>query len=688
MNFPENYFDDEVREGFFIPSMMKRCWAAQLEVLSEIDKICQKYNIKYYGDCGTLIGAVRHGGFIPWDDDLDICLLREDYERLLEHADELPPTYEVLNWRNRDDWTNAYSRIVNSTVIRFDEEFMNSFHGFPYADGVDIFVLDYMYEDSDQEEERRARVDLLKTLAMTTDERGTIDSEIRESLNYLEEKCGIKIDYNSSVTKQLYAYAEKAITEVKRKDASKVCFFAAWLEYHSCFWDKKYCDQIMRVPFECTTIPIPVAYDQILKAHYGDYMTVNRSGGAHEYPGYAKQERLLVEKHNIKTWSYVWNKDELSLGKCLREEGRAQKEALILKIQKIEAMIAASPEVYGGLQPQIDALKQNLGNVLPDKSGDNKEVVFLTLGPRYWKNYSYFWKKETEAVNTDVFVIPISFFDTSLTGEVLKTHYEPEGFTIPVTSYKDYDISKRHPNRIYVQCPYDDINPALTIHSAFYSKELLKYTDELIYVPMYDIKEFHSNDEKSAYALNFTAKTPVVLHADKIYLPTERLKEEYIKALVDFSNGETDKAYWDTKIYVEDYMPEEQSDSSTKAKKTLLYFTDVAPIALYGDKALRKIRTSLELMREASDKLNIIWLVSENMKSVLNSPGCKDGKKLYGKFINIIQEFKKGSWGILANHISDIKLDEVDAFAGNPCPYAHYLSYHKKPVMILKDYDD
>ena len=688
MNFPENYFEDEVREGFFIPSMMKRCWAAQLEVLEEVDKLCQKYNIKYFGDCGTLLGAVRHGGFIPWDDDLDICLLREDYEKLLEHTDELPETYEVLNWRDRDDWSNAYSRIVNSSVIRFDEEFMNKYHGFPYADGVDVFVLDYMYEDTDKEEERRARVDLLKDLATAINERGKIDDEIRESLIFLENNCGIKIDYSGSVSRQLYKYAEKAITEVKRKDASKVCFFAAWLEFHSNVWEKKFCDQMMRVPFECTTIPIPVAYDPILKAHYGDYMKVNRSGGAHDYPGYAKQEKIVVEQYNIKTWSYVWNKDEICLGKRLREESRLQKEALINKIQKIESMIASSPDVYGGLQPQIDALKKNLGNILPTESGCRNEVVFLTLGSRYWKNYSYFWKKETENKDTDVFVIPISFFDMSLTGEVLKTHYETDGFMIPVTSYTDYDISKRHPSRIYVQCPYDDINPALTIHSAFYSKELLKYTDELIYVPMYDIKGFHSDDEKSAYALNFIAKTPVVLHADKIYLPTEILKKEYIKALVDFSNGETDEAYWNTKILVENYMPEVQSANSEKIKKTLLYYTDVGPVALYGDKALKKVRSSLELMRAASDKINVIWLISGNMKSVLNSSSCKDGKKLYGKFINIIHEFKNENWGILANHISDVKLDEVDAFAGNPCPYAHYLSYHKKPVMLLKDYDD
>lgn len=56
------YFEDEVREGFFVSSMMKRYWAAQLKVLSEVDRVCRKHGIRWFGDCGTLLGAVRHGG--------------------------------------------------------------------------------------------------------------------------------------------------------------------------------------------------------------------------------------------------------------------------------------------------------------------------------------------------------------------------------------------------------------------------------------------------------------------------------------------------------------------------------------------------------------------------------------------------------------------------------------------------
>ena len=60
--------------------MMKRAWAAELEILVEIDKICEKHKLHYFIDYGNLLGAIRHKGFIPWDDDIDIMMMRKDYE--------------------------------------------------------------------------------------------------------------------------------------------------------------------------------------------------------------------------------------------------------------------------------------------------------------------------------------------------------------------------------------------------------------------------------------------------------------------------------------------------------------------------------------------------------------------------------------------------------------------------------
>ena len=97
MQFPHSYFEDEVKEGFYIPGMMKCAWAAQIEVLEDVNRVCKKNNISYFVTYGTLLGAVRHRGFIPWDDDIDICMPRSDYNRFMAIAKkELPEGYEIL----------------------------------------------------------------------------------------------------------------------------------------------------------------------------------------------------------------------------------------------------------------------------------------------------------------------------------------------------------------------------------------------------------------------------------------------------------------------------------------------------------------------------------------------------------------------------------------------------------------
>ena len=83
MKFTDVYFEDEVRDGFYVSSMMKKAWAAQLEVLYEVQQMCERHHIEFFAEWGTLLGAVRHGGMIPWDDDLDICMLSKEYNRFL-----------------------------------------------------------------------------------------------------------------------------------------------------------------------------------------------------------------------------------------------------------------------------------------------------------------------------------------------------------------------------------------------------------------------------------------------------------------------------------------------------------------------------------------------------------------------------------------------------------------------------
>ena len=86
IQLPEDYLNEEERDGYLVTSEVKQLWAVLLDILVQIDSICKKHNIQYFLCGGTLLGAVRHRGFIPWDDDLDVMMKRNDYNRFCEVA--------------------------------------------------------------------------------------------------------------------------------------------------------------------------------------------------------------------------------------------------------------------------------------------------------------------------------------------------------------------------------------------------------------------------------------------------------------------------------------------------------------------------------------------------------------------------------------------------------------------------
>lgn len=110
-----------------------------LQILLTVDKVCQKYGIRYYCWAGTMLGAVRHKGFIPWDDDMDICMPRPDYDRFVEHASEwLPTPLEVLSIETSTTYPGSFAKIVDSSTTLIERGHSD------YVAGIyiDVFPID------------------------------------------------------------------------------------------------------------------------------------------------------------------------------------------------------------------------------------------------------------------------------------------------------------------------------------------------------------------------------------------------------------------------------------------------------------------------------------------------------------------------------------------------------------------
>lgn len=491
MDFPKEYFDDEVREGFYVDSLMKRTWAAQLEVLEAIAKVCDKYGIRWYADCGTLLGAVRHGGYIPWDDDLDICMLRDDYTRFKRVAEkELPEGYRLFDYGCEKDYWNLLLRVTNGVHIDFTEEHLKKYHGFPYVAGVDIFPLDFGAPNEEEEENRSFFVTYVQTVANRPDIDDNPSEETMQLVREVEEDCGIKIDYSKPLKKQLYDITVGLFAMYRREEATEVMLMTYWTDFKTHKYALEWFDQTIELPFETTTVKVPAGYDGVLKVEYGDYMKLIRSGGVHDYPHYQVQEKefLHMLKREKLPYRYYFDAEDLKARETVgypRPKEQAQEFLTLLTEahQEIVRCIALGEhdsavelleqcqdgaiqigtlieetlgegfvtvkhlEDYCELAYQIheellqgcvinadqvsELLQKALGDVKVSVETDMKqrrEVVFLPVKASMWDALESVWRAACEDPDCDVYVIPIPYFDKDIDGRYHGAYYEIDQF--------------------------------------------------------------------------------------------------------------------------------------------------------------------------------------------------------------------------------------------------------------------
>ena len=667
MEFSHEYFDDEIREDFYVSGLMKRVWAANLEVISDVAEVCEKHNIRWFADYGTLLGAVRHGGCIPWDDDFDICMLRDDYMRFLEVAEkELPENYAVLSCHNVYD--DLLTRVVNSMNPCFEDEFLCKYHQCYIATGIDIFPIDYMAPTKEEQEAHKELLQAMLGFKSILADKELDRSEINGVLEPLEQLCGVTFDRDGELLKQLLEATEGACALYGPEGADTVMLSYVWAQSGAKSYPLSCFQNAIKVKYEGVDIWISAEYDKMLQIEYGDYMRIVKSGASHDYPCFEMQENAVREHVSEYPFEYTFDKKDL--------------ESEVRLTDSVTQRVRGDLNYDKHIQVQVQ-----------------REVLILPYRASSWKNIEAVWRQERADKTCHVTVILPPYYEKNALGRLGEMHDESGLLPdyVEVTPYDAYDFEHVLPDVIYTQNPYDECNYTTSVHPFFYARNLKKYTDKLVYIPWFTMQDVNIDNGKVNQTMKYFCTVPGVVLADEVWLSSQQTKGAYIKKLTEFA-GEDTQHIWEEKIRVQevptctldtvqiyDTLPQEWKAILTNAdgnrKKTVVFDISTASFMQAGQYAIQKIMDTLEQFKEKRQEVTMIWRknpITEQALSILLPD-------IYEEYKVIITAYQQQGWGIYDTVLTyQQEAALADAYYGDAGYVARYFETLGKPVLLQK----
>ena len=287
LKLPDSFFEEEIRCDHKITREMKEVWAVNLDLINEFMRVCNENDIPFFMYYGSLLGAVRHNGFIPWDDDVDLILSRKDYEKLCKIAPKAFKYPYFLQTEYSDvGFSRTFARLHNSdTTGAIGWENDDGFIHYNQGVFIDIFVYDEVPADQEERERWIRKLTWLHNRAMgfsvwTTRYRenairhgGKLYRRIRKGiaivLQFLIEHLHICNPFTVMYTRLSRRYFGK--------NTGLIADLHLFFDQGACVFDESIFAEAVYMPFETLSVPVPAGYEHILESRYGDWRKLVKS---------------------------------------------------------------------------------------------------------------------------------------------------------------------------------------------------------------------------------------------------------------------------------------------------------------------------------------------------------------------------------------------------------------------------
>lgn len=271
IDIPESFYDEEVRCNHTVTIKEKKVWAVELDLLNEFKRVCKKYDLRWYAAYGTLLGTVRHKGFIPWDNDVDVWMPREDFRKLCGIADEFEHPYFLQTpVTEKGRYFSFYGKLCNSLTTG-SAKYYNDL-GINCGISLDIFILDDIPDDPSEEKELLKKMfEICHYEGFVTKSRHIDFKHPKEAIKTILKLVCWKTIYRGWNGTDMYNKVDEIAGSTLGKGYKKIAVFLS-AERERDRTSKECWKDIEWQDFEMIQVPVPCGYDTILTARYGDYM--------------------------------------------------------------------------------------------------------------------------------------------------------------------------------------------------------------------------------------------------------------------------------------------------------------------------------------------------------------------------------------------------------------------------------